>query len=64
MEEMEKRIVDLEITIAHQQDLLQQLSYVLYQQQKELDDLRRRHELLEKRVCAPTADPGGDPSVG
>ena len=50
MEDLEKRIVDLEITIAHQTDQVQQLSDVLYEQQQEIDELRRKQDLLEKRL--------------
>lgn len=59
MSELENRIVELEIALAHQQDLLQELSDVLYRQQQQIDGLERKNELLERRITALTPDEEG-----
>ena len=48
--EEESRLVELELRYMQQQELLQQLSDVLYAQQRELDTLRAEVEYLTKKV--------------
>ncbi|AEI63854.1 SlyX family protein [Corallococcus macrosporus] len=51
----EKRIAELEIRYMHQQELLQELSGVLYEQQKVIDQLRAEVERLKQKL---EAEPG------
>ncbi|MCP3104026.1 SlyX family protein [Myxococcus sp. K15C18031901] len=46
----EKRIAELEIRYMQQQETLQELSDVLYQQQRLIDALRAELELLKKKI--------------
>ncbi|HEX5752211.1 MAG TPA: SlyX family protein [Archangium sp.] len=48
--EDESRIVELELRYMQQQELLQELSEVLYAQQRELDLLRAEVEQLKKKL--------------
>jgi SlyX protein len=48
--EDESRIVELELRYMQQQELLQELSEVLYTQQRELDVLRAEVEQLKKKL--------------
>ncbi|REG20438.1 SlyX protein [Archangium gephyra] len=48
--EDESRIVELELRYMQQQELLQELSEVLYAQQRELDVLRAEVEQLKKKL--------------
>lgn len=50
-EDAEERLTELEIRYAHQARLVQDLSEVLYVQQKELDRLFSRLRELEKKVA-------------
>ncbi|MBM7112210.1 SlyX family protein [Archangium primigenium] len=47
----EPRIVELELRYMQQQELLQELSGVLYEQRRELDTLRAELELLKKKLA-------------
>jgi SlyX protein len=51
----EKRLAELEIRYMQQQELLQELSDVLYQQQKLIDGLRLEVEHLKQKL---EAEPG------
>ena len=51
----ESRLVELEVRYMEQQELLQQLSEVLYAQQRELDALKTEVAFLKKKL---EADPG------
>lgn len=51
----EERVTELEIRSAHLEQLLSELSEVLYRQQKELDGLRSAVEKVKDRV---KGDPG------
>lgn len=53
--EDESRIVELELRYMQQQELLQELSDVLFTQRKELDTLRAEVEALKKKL---EGDPG------
>ena len=46
---MTDALIDLEIRFTHQQDHLEQLDRVIYQQQQLIDRLNEKVELLEKR---------------
>jgi len=48
--EDESRIVELELRYMQQQELLQELSEVLYAQQREMDALRAEVEQLKKKL--------------
>ena len=50
---MEERIVELELRSMAQQQTLEELSDVLYRQQKELDALRALVDRLNKKVEEP-----------
>ncbi|QSQ21661.1 SlyX family protein [Pyxidicoccus parkwayensis] len=51
----EKRIAELELRYMQQQDLLQELSDVLYDQQKTIDALKAEVEFLKRKLAG---DPG------
>jgi SlyX protein len=51
------RIVDLEVRYSHQQVELNELSEVVYRQQRVVDHLNRRIQALEKKLA--DADDGG-----
>lgn len=55
MQELEARIVELEIHFTEQQRLLQEMSDVVYAQQRTIDLLHAELELVKKKV---TAEPG------
>jgi SlyX protein len=58
---MSERIDTLEVKVAHLERALQELSDVLYRQQRELDALRARNEQLLQQV-QQLEDRGGDPN--
>jgi SlyX protein len=58
---MSERIDTLEFKVAHLERALQELSDVLYRQQRELDALRTRNEQLLQQV-QQLEDRGGDPN--
>jgi len=45
----ENRLIDLEIKISHQDQIIEDLHQVIYQQQLTIDALEKRLTLLEKR---------------
>ena len=49
---MEERLTELELKYTEQQSLLQELSDVLYRQQREIDALKSQVGRLEKRLAA------------
>ena len=53
-EEMEQKLIDMEIRFAHQQDHIEQLDRVIYQQQQTIDQLGQRLLQLEKRLKSAT----------
>lgn len=59
---MEERITELELRFTEQERLLQELSGVLFAQQRELDALRAQVVQLEKKLQAEPGlvDPSGD----
>jgi SlyX protein len=58
---MTARIDALEFKVAHLERALQELSDVLYRQQRELDALRDRNQQLVEQV-QQLEDRGGDPN--
>ncbi|CAN5511161.1 SlyX family protein [soil metagenome] len=51
----EQRIIDLEMRITHQDDLVDRLNSVIYEQQKQIDQLIKKMSALEKQSEDPTA---------
>ncbi len=49
VEELSRRLVELEVRYTHQQDVIEKLSDALYQQQRTIDALKARLEAQEKR---------------
>ncbi|TNF38620.1 MAG: SlyX family protein [Gammaproteobacteria bacterium] len=49
-EQLESRLIDLEIRFAHQQNHIDELDKVIYQQQQLIDRLQEKVVLLEKRL--------------
>jgi SlyX protein len=58
---MSERIDTLEFKVAHLERALQELSDVVYRQQRELDSLRDRNQHLLEQV-QQLEERGGDPS--
>ena len=48
MEELEAEIIQMQMHMAHQESLLQNLNEVLIEQQKELDSLRKEQKELRE----------------
>jgi SlyX protein len=59
---MSDRIDTLEFKVAHLERALQELSDVLYRQQRELDSLRDRNQQLVEQV-QQLSDRAGDPNA-
>jgi SlyX protein len=59
---MNERIETLEFKVAHLERALQELSDVLYRQQRELDALRDRNQQLLEQV-QQLEDRAGDPNA-
>jgi SlyX protein len=59
---MNDRIETLEFKVAHLERALQELSDVLYRQQRELDMLRARNQQLTEQV-QQIEDRAGDPNA-
>ena len=52
--ELDDKLVDMEIRFAHQQDHIEQLDRVIYQQQQTIDALAERLGQIEKRLKSAT----------
>jgi SlyX protein len=59
---MSERVDALEFKVAHLERALQELSDVLYRQQRELDSLRDRNQQLVEQV-QQLSDRAGDPNA-
>ncbi|PLC54575.1 SlyX protein [Pollutimonas nitritireducens] len=57
---IEERLIDIEIKLTGQDDLTQELNRVVYQQQKQIDELRLLCTALIKRLGEGGGD-AGDP---
>jgi SlyX protein len=47
---MNNELIDLQIRLSHQENHIQELDKVIYQQQQQLDGLRTKIELMEKHI--------------
>ncbi|AVR94394.1 SlyX family protein [Pseudoduganella armeniaca] len=47
---VENRLIDIEIKLAHQEDLVESLNERIYQQQKQIDQLEGTLALLAERI--------------
>ncbi len=59
---IEDRLVDIEIKVTSQEDLTQELSHLVYQQQKQIDELRALCTALVKKLGNMDSD-GDGPDV-
>lgn len=59
MSNNEDRFVDIEIKLAQQEDLVESLNQLVYQQQKRMDKLEALCAALVQRVREGAADSGG-----
>jgi SlyX protein len=55
---IDERLIEIEVKITSQEDLTQELSRLVYQQQKQIDELRLACTALIKRMGAAAADEG------
>lgn len=46
----EDRLIDIEIKIAHQEDMIEALNQMVYQQQKKIDELKALCAALARRL--------------
>lgn len=53
--DQDRRITDLEMRITLQDDLVEQLNAVIYEQQKQIDVILKKVSALEKQSDDPTA---------
>lgn len=60
-QELNHRLTELEIRSMHQEDLLQQLSDVIREQQDRIDVLRRSLDALRSQVNASVEDDDSPP---
>lgn len=52
----EERLIDIEIKLTRQDDLTQELNHMVYQQQKQIDELRMLCTALVKRLGETDGD--------
>jgi SlyX protein len=57
----DERIVELEIRLAHQDDLLQTLNRLVTEQQRTIERMQADMENLRLHLAEVMAAPGGDP---
>jgi SlyX protein len=55
---IDERLIEIEVKITSQEDLTQELSRLVYQQQKQIDELRLACTALIKRMGDAAADEG------
>ncbi|OUR85493.1 SlyX protein [Cycloclasticus sp. 44_32_T64] len=53
---MEKRITELEIKVAYQEDTIQQLDRVICQQQDQIDSLKKQFKQLAQNAQDPNEE--------
>ena len=51
---MENKLIDLEIRLTHQENHIEELDKIIYQQQKTIDNLQQQLTILEKRLKTAT----------
>lgn len=51
---MEEKLIDLEIRLTHQENHIEELDKIIYQQQKTIDALSEQLNSLEKRLKTAT----------
>lgn len=56
----DKRLMDIELKVLAQEDLTQELSDIIYRQQKQIDELRATCASLAKRMGSGDDDGGAD----
>lgn len=56
---LEERLVRIELKLTAQEDLVQELNLLVYQQQKQIDELRAICTALAKRLGQAENDGGG-----
>ena len=57
----EQRFIDIEVKLTAQEDLTQQLSDIVYEQQKQIQELRALYKALVQRISEGDAGGGADP---
>lgn len=55
----EQRLIEIEIKLTGQEDLVQELNQLVYQQQKQIDELRALCSLLVRRMGDASDSTGG-----
>ncbi len=58
----EQRLIEIEIKVTRQEDLTQELSDLVYRQQKQIDELQALCVLLARRM-GDASDGGADPQL-
>ena len=56
----DERLVNIEIKLARQEDLLEELNTIVYRQQRRIDELEALCSLLARRVAEAGQGSGGD----
>ena len=51
---MEEKLIDLEIRLTHQENHIEELDKIIYQQQKTMDSMTERLDDLERRLKTAT----------
>jgi len=59
---MEERLVEIELKVVSLEDTVQQLNQLVYEQQKQLDELRALCRLLIRRQEDGDGQPPGQPA--
>ena len=58
IKELESELIQMQLHMAHQESLLQDLSDVLIEQQKEIDSLRKVQKQMREYLQSLTSAPG------
>lgn len=59
-DDIEKRVIELEIKLTHQDRLLEELNEVVIEQRASIDKLEKRADALEKALFALQEDPANE----